>query len=91
MRPSVIFAVNGWSPYPGQVLGGVDEGDVGEGLRKVADQTLGLGVVFLGQEANIVTKTTEFEVSKHHFPYFLADEDPQLSGVTVYLKPKGKD
>jgi hypothetical protein len=43
MRPSVIFAVNGRSPYPGQVLGGVDEGDVGEGLRKVADQTLGFG------------------------------------------------
>jgi len=38
------------------------------------------------------TQTTEFELSKQHFPYFLADKDLGLvSPVTVYLKPKGKD
>ncbi|BAZ33812.1 hypothetical protein NIES4074_63260 (plasmid) [Cylindrospermum sp. NIES-4074] len=38
------------------------------------------------------TQTTEFELSKQHFPYFLADKDLTLvSPVTVYLKPKGKD
>ncbi|MEG4576203.1 neuraminidase-like domain-containing protein [Microcoleus sp. N3A4] len=38
------------------------------------------------------TQTTEFELSKQHFPYFLADRDlTLLSPVTVYLKPKDKD
>lgn len=36
-------------------------------------------------------QTTEFDVTKQHFPYFLADEEKLISGVTVYLKPKGKD
>jgi hypothetical protein len=36
-------------------------------------------------------QTTEFEVTKQHFPYFLADraQDLRLSETTVYLKPKG--
>ena len=38
------------------------------------------------------TQTTEFELSKQHFPYFLADKDLILvSPVKLYLKPKGKD
>lgn len=37
------------------------------------------------------TQTTEFELGKNHFPYFLADTDLTLSSVKVYLKPKGKD
>jgi hypothetical protein len=37
-------------------------------------------------------QTTEFELTKQHFPYFLADKDLALSEVVkVYLKPKGKD
>lgn len=37
------------------------------------------------------TQTTAFELTKQHFPYFLADKDLVLSGVSVYLKPKCKD
>jgi hypothetical protein len=33
---------------------------------------------------------TEFEVSRQHFPYFLSEKNLQLTGVTVYLKPKTK-
>ncbi len=36
-------------------------------------------------------QTTEFDLSKQHFPYFLADEELQISEVTVYLKPKEKE
>jgi hypothetical protein len=54
-RHLFFLAVKGRSPHPGQVLGGIDGDDVGEGLREVPYQTLGLGVVFLGQKANVVT------------------------------------
>jgi hypothetical protein len=37
------------------------------------------------------TQTTEFELGKNHFPYFLSDKDLTLSSGKVYLKPKGKD
>lgn len=37
------------------------------------------------------TQTTEFDIGRQHFPYFLADKTLNLSNVTVYLQPKGKD
>jgi hypothetical protein len=37
-----------------QIEGGVYEGDVGEGLRKIADQSLAIDVVFLGEQAEVV-------------------------------------
>lgn len=37
------------------------------------------------------TQTTEFELERKHFPYFLADKELTLSSLKVYLKPKGKD
>jgi hypothetical protein len=38
------------------------------------------------------TQSTEFELTKQYFPYFLADKTLRLvSPVTIYLKPKGKD
>ena len=36
-------------------------------------------------------QTTALEVTKQHFPYFLADQNLQLSSVTIYLKPKGTE
>ena len=39
-----------------QVEGGVDQRDMGEGLREVADLTAVLGVVFLGQQPEVVAQ-----------------------------------
>ena len=39
-----------------QVEGGVDQRDKGEGLREVADLTAVLGVVFLGQQPEVVAQ-----------------------------------
>jgi hypothetical protein len=38
-----------------------------------------------------VVQTTAWEVTKQHFPYFLAGQKLQLSSVTIYLKPKGTE
>ncbi len=37
------------------------------------------------------TQVTEFELTRQHFPYFLADKELTLSTVKVYLKPKSKN
>lgn len=34
------------------------------------------------------TQTTEFELTKSHFPYFLKDQDLKLENGTAYLNPK---
>ncbi len=44
----------------------------------------------LNPSPNLV-QTTEFEVTKQHFPYFLTDRSLTLSEVYAYLKPKGTD
>ena len=36
-------------------------------------------------------QAADLEITKQHFPYFLADMELTISGVTVYLKPVGKD
>src|SRR5215468_2892397 len=38
------------------IVRGIDERDVGKSLRKIAQQTLGLGIIFLGQQADIVAQ-----------------------------------
>src|SRR6185295_6839608 len=50
---SALRADIGGTGGPTQVPGRVDEGDVGEGLREIADQALRLGIVFLGEEADV--------------------------------------
>src|SRR3954469_135871 len=40
----------------GQGSGGVDERHMAEGLREVADQSAGLGVVLLGEESDVVAQ-----------------------------------
>src|SRR5262245_21165572 len=40
----------------GQVVGGVDESDMREGLWEVADQTAGLDVVLFRQQAEVVAQ-----------------------------------
>jgi hypothetical protein len=37
-----------------EIEGGVYEGDVGEGLGKIADQALAIDVIFLGEQAEVV-------------------------------------
>jgi len=34
-------------------------------------------------------QTTEFELTKNHFPYFLWDKTLNMSSLVVYLKPRG--
>src|SRR5580658_763963 len=43
----------------GEVDGAVDEGDVGEGLREVADEPLGDRVVLLGEQPDVVAQRHE--------------------------------
>ena len=35
------------------------------------------------------SRIIEFEITQHHFPYFLAGENLSMSGATVYRLPKG--
>ena len=49
-----LLAMLGGPPPFGEVPGGVDQPDMGEGLRKVSEQPAGDRVVFLRQEANVV-------------------------------------
>ena len=42
-----------------QVVGGVDQGHVGEGLGEVAHLALGHGVVFLGQQTEVVAEADQ--------------------------------
>src|ERR1039458_8348641 len=44
---------------PAQVVGGVHERHVGEGLGEVSDLSFGHGVVLLGQESEVVAETDE--------------------------------
>ena len=36
-------------------------------------------------------QSTEFELDRKHFPYFVIDKDLTLTLVKIYLKPKGKE
>ena len=79
------------------------ENAVNKWLDELADSDTGLPRLFsLRQEfPNIFYRflnpspgspqSAEFEITKQHFPYFLSEKTLQLTGVTVYLKPKTKD
>jgi hypothetical protein len=36
-------------------------------------------------------QSTEFNLERKHFPYFISDKELMLSSIKVYLKPKGKE
>src|SRR5262245_35002045 len=44
----------------GDIVRGVDEPDMGERLRKIADEALSFGVVFLGEQAHVVAQSDQF-------------------------------
>ena len=52
--PSVGTQVRG-TIRTDQIVGGIDQGEMRKSLRKVSQLSLGTGVVFLGQKADIVT------------------------------------
>ena len=56
-------AMRGGALLARQIVGRVDQADVREGLGKVADQPLGLWVVLLGQQADVVARSSSREIS----------------------------
>src|SRR5689334_5885673 len=55
-RLLAVGALLGGSLSPGQVVGGVDQGDVREGLRKISDLAREARVEFLGEQSDIVAQ-----------------------------------
>ena len=57
IRLRVGSATLGWAPCQGQVLRRVDQTNMGEGLRKIAELTPCPWVVLLSQEPYVVLNT----------------------------------
>ena len=51
---SLAGALLGWPAAASEVVGGVDQGDVREGLREVADQASRTHVVLFRQQSDVV-------------------------------------
>jgi hypothetical protein len=95
----VIFHISYTARYDGAFREEV-EGNITDALSEYATQNGLYRLISMKHEfpdafykllnPSGTAQTTEFELTKQHFPYFLADKIITLSEVSVYLKPKSK-
>jgi len=57
--------VFGWSSAPRKIAGGVDDRNVRQCLREIADETSSSAIVFLGQQSNVIAEREQSLEQRH--------------------------